>query len=154
MFSIPKWRGQQQQRLQCVAIAQSLHKSLKGEKELKPHQKKTNGSAAVIVIPLLNLLKEAPDVLIVDKVDRAICLLNHSYQIDAEEALNAMSFIKPGIDLSRIEGLSDQEVNKIFFELRRGHLSLAIQEELSQEILAQKRAEYLQSALKPLVIKL
>lgn len=99
-------------------------------------------------------MKETPNALIVDKVSRAIGLLKHSYQIDTKEALNAMSFIKLGIDLSWIEGLSDQEVNKIFFELRRGHLSLAAQEELPQEMLAQKRADYLQSALKSIAIKL
>ena len=101
-----------------------------------------------------NQLKETPDALIVDKVSRAIGLLRHSYQIDTKEALSAMSFIKLGIDLGWIEGLTDKEINKIFFEIRRGHLSLSTEKEIPQEMLAQKRAEYLQLALKPIVIKL
>lgn len=103
---------------------------------------------------LRSQLKETPDAIIVDKVSRAIGLLRHSYQIDTKEALSAISFIKLGIDLGWIAGLTDKQINKIFFELRRGHLSLAADEDFSQEMLAQKRAEYLQSALKPIVIKL
>jgi protein arginine kinase len=99
-------------------------------------------------------LKKAPDALIVDKISRAVGLLKHSYQIDTKEALNAISFIKLGIDLGWIEGLADKQVNRIFFELRRGHLSLAFNEDFPQEILAQKRAEYLQLALKTIKIKL
>lgn len=99
-------------------------------------------------------LKETPDALIVDKISRAIGLLKHSYQIDTKEALSAISFIKLGIDLKWIDGLTDQDINKIFFEVRRGHLALSSKEEIPQEKLAQKRAEFLQSALKPIVIKL
>ena len=99
-------------------------------------------------------LKETPDALILDKISRAIGLLKYSYQIDTKEALNAISFIKLGIDLKWIEGLTDQDLNKIFFEVRRGHLSLSAKEEISQEKLAQKRAEFLQSALKPIMMKL
>ncbi len=45
-------------------------------------------------------------------------------------------------------------MNKIFFEVRRGHLSLSSKEEIPQEKLAQKRAEFLQSALKPITMNL
>lgn len=99
-------------------------------------------------------LKETPDALIVDKISRAIGLLKHSYQIDTKEALSAISFIKLGVDLGWIEGLTDQDMNKIFFEVRRGHLSLSSKEEIPQEKLAQKRAEFLQSALKPITMNL
>ncbi len=98
-------------------------------------------------------LRETPDALLLDKMSRSVGLLKHSYQIDTKEALNAISFIKLGIDLKWIEGLTDQDLNKIFFEVRRGHLSLFSKEELPQEKLAQKRAEFLQSALKPISMK-
>ncbi|MCB1107200.1 MAG: hypothetical protein KDK76_03800 [Chlamydiia bacterium] len=98
-------------------------------------------------------LIETPDALIVDKVSRAIGLLKHSYQIETKEALNALSFIKLGIDLKWIDGLTDQAINRIFFEVRRGHLSLSSEEEIPKEKLAQKRADYLQSALKSISIR-
>lgn len=93
-------------------------------------------------------MKNSPDALIVDKISRAIGLLKHSYQIETKEALNALSFIKLGIQLEWISGLTDQDINRIFFDVRRGHLALASGEELSKEKLAQKRAELLQSSLK------
>ena len=99
-------------------------------------------------------LLDTPDALIVDKISRAIGLLKHSFQIETKEALNALSFIKLGIDLNWIDGLTDQDLNRIFFEVRRGHLSLSLNEEISKEKLAQKRAEFLQSVLKPISIKL
>jgi len=99
-------------------------------------------------------LLDTPDALIVDKISRAIGLLKHSFQMETKESLNALSFIKLGIDLKWIEGLTDQELNRIFFEVRRGHLSLSLKKEISKEKLAQKRAEFLQSVLKPISIKL
>ncbi len=98
-------------------------------------------------------LVETPDALIVDKISRAIGLLNHSYQIETKEALDALSFVKLGIDLGWIEGLTDQDLNRIFFEVRRGHLTLTAEEEIPKEKLAQKRAEFLQLALKTISLK-
>lgn len=113
---------------------------------------KTATKLATYEKTLRSHLRETPDALIVDKISRAIGLLKHSYQIETKEALNALSFIKLGIDLQWIEGLTDHDLNRIFFEVRRGHLSLSNEEELSKEKLAQKRAEFLQSALKPIVM--
>ncbi|MCB1084764.1 MAG: protein arginine kinase, partial [Chlamydiia bacterium] len=102
---------------------------------------------------LRTVLIETRDALIVDKISRAIGLLKHSYQIETKEALDALSFIKLGIDLKWITGLSDHDLNRLFFTIRRAHLSLYYGEEISKEMLAQKRAEYLQSVLKPIEIK-
>lgn len=103
---------------------------------------------------LRSQLLDTPDALIVDRISRAIGLLKHSFQIETKEALNALSFIKLGIDLKWIDGLTDQNLNRIFFEVRRGHLSLSLNEKISKEKLAQKRAEFLQLVLKPISIKL
>lgn len=98
-------------------------------------------------------LTETPDALIVDKISRAVGLLSHSYQIETKEALDALSFVKLGIDLGWIEGLTDQDLNRIFFEVRRGHLMLTAEEEIPKKKLAQKRAEFLQLALKGITLK-
>ncbi|MDJ0651720.1 MAG: hypothetical protein QNJ27_01740 [Simkaniaceae bacterium] len=115
-------------------ILEAVHKTAT---QLVTHEKK-----------LRSQLKENPDALIVDKISRAIGLVKHSYQIDTKEALGAIGFIKLGVDLGWIKGLTDQDMNKIFFEVRRGHLSLASKKAIPQEKLARKRAEFLQSALK------
>ncbi|NRA89950.1 MAG: hypothetical protein HRU43_02320 [Simkaniaceae bacterium] len=98
-------------------------------------------------------LIDSPDALIVDKISRGIGLLKHSFQIETKEALNALSFIKLGIDLKWIDGITDQDINKIFFQIRRGHLLLLQDPTLPKEKLSQKRAEFLQSAIKPISIK-
>lgn len=99
-------------------------------------------------------LKEKPDAIIVDKVSRAIGLLRHSYQIDTKEALSALSFIKLGIDLEWMTGLSDKEINAILFGVRRAHIALHYQGNTSNDELPHKRAEFLQEALKPITMKL
>jgi len=103
---------------------------------------------------LRNKLIETPDALIVDKVSRAIGLLRHSYQIETKEALSALSFIKLGIDLKWISGLCDKEINEIFFGVRRAHLALFSNGEISNDQLPHKRAEFLQEALKPISMNL
>lgn len=81
-------------------------------------------------------------------VSRSFGVLLHSYHIPTEEAFGALSFLKLGVDLGWIEGLSDAQINNLFFGCRRGHLVATLQEELSQEELLHKRAEFIHTALK------
>lgn len=83
-----------------------------------------------------------------DLVSRSFGILLHSYQLHANEALAALSFLKLGIDLGWIEGLSDEQTNAIFFTCRRGHLLVKESTSLSQEELLHKRATYIHGALK------
>ena len=106
---------------------------------------------------LMNLEKELrlelsknPQGLIVDKVSRAIGLLMHSYQIETKEALAALSFIKLGLDLNWVSGLSDQEMNALFLEIRRAHLTVFSDENISKDQLPYTRAAFLQKVLKPI----
>jgi len=103
---------------------------------------------------LRNDLIESPNAFIVDKVSRAIGLLRHSYQIETKEALSALSFIKLGIDLKWISGLSDKEINMIFFGVRRAHLALLSSGEILNDQLPHKRAEFLKQSLKPISMNL
>jgi len=99
-------------------------------------------------------LIEKPNTHIRDKVSRALGLLRHSYQIDIKESLSALSFIKLGIDLKWISGLTDKEINAIFFGVRRAHLALFSNGEIPNEQLPLKRAEFLQQALTPIKMKI
>ena len=94
--------------------------------------------------------QQQPPPQLLDKMSRALGLLRHSLLIETLEALKALSFIKLGIDLKLIHGLQDQEINALFFEMRRAHLLLDSKRPLGKEKLAQKRAEFLQSRLKEL----
>lgn len=84
-----------------------------------------------------------------DKISRAYGILTHSYQIDAIEALNAISLLKLGIEMGWITGISRSVANSLFFNCRRSHLLSQFPEKtnLSQEEIIHKRAEYIHKAL-------
>lgn len=84
-----------------------------------------------------------------DKVSRAFGILIHSYQIEAIEALNALSLVKLGVEFGWVSGASIQLLNQIFFNCRRAHLLCQFGEEkIGQEEIPHKRAEYIHKSLK------
>lgn len=82
-----------------------------------------------------------------DRVSRAYGILLHSYQIEAIEALNAISLVKLGRSLGWVNGISYSELNSLFFNCRRAHLLYRYNGEVAQEELAHKRAEYIHETL-------
>jgi protein arginine kinase len=83
-----------------------------------------------------------------DKVSRAYGILIHSYQIEAIEALNAISLIKLGVELGWLTGITIPEINKLFFNCRRGHLLHQYGYEIKHEEVSHKRAEFIHKNLK------
>ncbi len=84
-----------------------------------------------------------------DKVSRAYGILLHSYQIEAVEALQALSLLKLGFDLNWIQGSSQEVLNHLLFSCRRAHLLCHFsKDKISQEELPHKRAEFIHKALK------
>ncbi|PCI92955.1 hypothetical protein COB11_06235 [Candidatus Aerophobetes bacterium] len=83
-----------------------------------------------------------------DMIARSFGILMHSYQMPTSEALGALSLIKLGIDLNWVEGVSDLEINQIFFKCRRGHLLIEDSGDHTQEEILHKRAEFIHSSLK------
>jgi protein arginine kinase len=83
-----------------------------------------------------------------DKVSRAYAILLHSYQIEAIEALNAISLLKLGVDLEWITGIDHAALNELFFNCRRAHLLCQCDNKMSQEEIPHKRAEFIHRALK------
>jgi protein arginine kinase len=94
------------------------------------------------------MLKNSESADIKDKVSRAFGILVHSYQIEAVEALNAISLLKLGVDLGWFTGTSHQELNRLFFNCRRGHLVQHYEGTLNQEEIPHKRAEFIHKTLK------
>lgn len=92
------------------------------------------------------LQEESAD--IKDKVSRAFGILIHSYQIEAIEALNALSLLKLGVELGWLTGITIKEVNSLFFNCRRAHLLLQSGTQLKQEEIPHKRAEFIHRSLK------
>lgn len=93
-------------------------------------------------------IKTGNDVVMKDLISRSFGILLHSYQIPTQEAFSALSLLKLGIDLGWVKGISDAQINSLFFKCRRGHLIAKEQKELSQEELLHKRAECFHEALK------
>lgn len=84
-----------------------------------------------------------------DKVSRAFGILIHSYQIEAIEALNALSLLKLGAEAGWITGIDNIKVNELFFNCRRAHLLCLYEpKKINQEEIPHKRAEYIHQALK------
>ncbi len=82
-----------------------------------------------------------------NKVSRAYAILMHSYQIEAVEALEAISLIKLGIDLEWLRGISQSVLNQLLFDCRRAHLLCHFGEKVSQEEIPHRRAEYIHQSL-------
>jgi len=95
-----------------------------------------------------NTVKNEDSSEIKDKVSRAFGILIHSYQIEAIEALNALSILKLGIDSHWITGIDHKQINELFFNCRRAHLICQFHEKFSQENIPHKRAEYIHKSLK------
>lgn len=83
-----------------------------------------------------------------DKVSRAYAILLHSYQIEVIEAMQAISLIKMGLDLGWLTGTTHADLNSLFFMIRRAHLLSQFGDQITQEEIPHKRAEFIHKALK------
>lgn len=97
-----------------------------------------------------NQIRQKNNPEIMDKVSRAYAILLHSYQIEAVEALNAISLLKLGLDFGWVSGVTTADLNQLFFNCRRSHLSRFMGKTANQEEILHKRAEYIHGILKPL----
>lgn len=93
-------------------------------------------------------LKESGDANLKDMVSRSYGILAHSYQIDAIEALNAISLLKLGADLDWLKGTDPLKMNTLLFNCRRAHLLSQLGEEVDNEKLSHLRAEYIHDNIK------
>lgn len=82
-----------------------------------------------------------------NKISRAYAILLHSYQIEAIEALQALSLVKLGLDLEWLKGVSQSSINALIFACRRAHLLCHYGQKISQEELPHRRAEFIHKAL-------
>lgn len=95
-----------------------------------------------------SLIRQTQDAHVKDQVSRAFGILIHSYQIEAVEALNAISLIKLGIEMEWIKGVTTKEINTLFFNCRRSHLLYQCGNHTPQDEIPHKRAEFIHKALK------
>ncbi len=96
-----------------------------------------------------NVIRSSNSPDIKDKISRAYGILTHSYQIDAIEALNAISLLKLGAEMGWVTGITRTTINHLFFNCRRSHLLSQFPEKtnLSQEEIIHKRAEFIHKTL-------
>lgn len=99
-------------------------------------------------------IKNSADATFKDHISRAIGLIKHSYKLDAQEALSALSFIKLGCEMAWVKGITVEEVNTLFFESRRSHLTYLLKETNQNTDIAVRRAEYLRDKGKDLAFTL
>lgn len=92
-------------------------------------------------------IKQEESADIKDSVSRAFGILIHSYQIEAIEALNAISLLKLGVELGWLTGITTRDINRLFFNCRRAHLLKQYDNSIKQEEILHKRAAYIHSML-------
>ena len=83
-----------------------------------------------------------------DLVSRAVGTLKSSYELETVEALNALSLVKLGVELGWVKMLSVQQCNKLLFGVRRSHLNYHLKENIPNEKVAARRADFLRENLK------
>jgi protein arginine kinase len=83
-----------------------------------------------------------------DRVSRAYGLLAHSYQIETLEAIEALGWLKFGLEAGWLKGVDNKKLNSLLIEVRRGHLTRRINSEATREELLHRRAELLHQELK------
>ncbi len=108
--------------------------------------------AVVSEVTLRKRLREKGDEQLKNKVARSLGILTHSYQLEAVEALNAMSLVKLGVDVGWISSAAGLNLNQAFFNCRRAHLIDTLGREIDIPQLPRKRAEYLQAIAKELTL--
>lgn len=99
--------------------------------------------AVVAEISIRKKLMENSNENIKNKVTRALGLLTHSYQLEAIEALNALSLVKLGIEVGWIQAPAGLNMNQALFNCRRAHLINQLETKVDIPELPRKRAEYL-----------
>lgn len=99
-------------------------------------------------------LMQKPDPSIIDAISRAIGTLLYAYAIDTKEALQALSLIKFGIEITLVQGINLEAINELFFDCRRGHLAKKIDQSAhTNEEIYKIRAQYLKNALQGISLR-
>lgn len=99
-------------------------------------------------------LKDDPNPELMDKVSRAYAILMHSYQMETIEALDSLSLLKLGASLNWLSGVTSHELNRLFFDCRRAHLLARFNEDVPQEEIAHRRAEFIHETLKKVKLEI
>lgn len=92
-------------------------------------------------------LRTSRSVDVKDRVSRAYGLAIHSYQLETIEAWSALSLLKLGVDLDWVTGADHALLNELLFTSRRAHLISEYSQEIPQDELAHRRAEFIHESL-------
>lgn len=90
-------------------------------------------------------LRTHPDPSLKNVISKAYGLLLHSYELETEESINALSLLKLALHLQWLKGITLPALTELLFKCRKAHLSYLSP---SQEKLERTRALFLQEALK------
>ena len=99
-------------------------------------------------------IKDTPTPAVKDMVSRGLGILTNSYQIEAKEALSALSLLKLGIHLDWVMGMNLKKIHRLFFDVQRAHLQLSMGKETPSKELSEERARYLKEALSEVAINI
>jgi protein arginine kinase len=87
-----------------------------------------------------------------DEVCRAYGLLSHSYQLQAQEVLGALSLLSLGSHLNWISGVNLAQLNTLFFRCQRAHLLYTMgQQKANLSDVSHLRAQFLHEQMRSIV---
>ena len=139
--------GQPEERLGDLIVVRNQFKLGLTEENILSTVRTFSTKLIVFENSIRSKMREEESPVIKDKVSRAYAILMHSYQIEAGEAMDALSLLKLGVDLGWVKGVNTPTLNRLFFHCRRAHLSAHFGKEFDQEELPHKRTEYIHKAL-------
>ena len=84
---------------------------------------------------------------LLDHIGRGYGILRHAYSMNSKEALNLLSFMKLGIDLSFFPEDCRQPVDELFMETQPAHLQKGTQQKLAADERDSLRAEIILAKL-------
>lgn len=92
-------------------------------------------------------LHETPqrDESIFDRISRMVGTLKYSQTMDTSEALFALSLAKLGLEVGWLAGISIEELNRQFFELRRAHIAATLGWHSTKQNIDHERASRLRT---------
>jgi protein arginine kinase len=92
-------------------------------------------------------LSKDQSILLKDKVGKGFGILKHATKLSLTEALSGLSLCKLGLEMDWLKGISIQEINRLFYTVRKSYLQLNFPDRPIDE-LDKVRAEHIHLKMK------
>jgi protein arginine kinase len=99
-----------------------------------------------------NLLKEKKEERLIDQIWRAVGILKTARVVTSTEAMTYFSLMRLGLDLKMIQGISVNDLNKLFISTQPAHLQKLAAKPLTPQERDIRRADVIRETLKGILL--